>query len=242
MDLLGCSRSYEFDESYLCALRARDVETEAHFVRYFTPLLRITLRRRMCRPDQIDDVVHSTFLRVLQRIRFGAAIDQPKSLGAFVYSVCKNVSLETYRIDKRYEALEELAIDPPDTAVAPDEDLVRQETRSKVRQILALLPLRDRDLLRSVFFEQRDKDEICRELGVTRDYLRVLVCRAKEQFQNRYEREESQPAKPRVGPSSLVPSGTNAYSRKEIIGSIRVRRGRWGDSQPRAQRKPSARE
>jgi RNA polymerase sigma-70 factor (ECF subfamily) len=30
-----------------------------------------------------------------------------------------------------------------------------------------------------IFIEERDKDDVCRELGIDRDYLRVLLHRAK---------------------------------------------------------------
>ncbi|HEX8881821.1 MAG TPA: hypothetical protein VF749_17385, partial [Candidatus Acidoferrum sp.] len=49
---------------------------------------------------------------------------------------------------------------------------------------------RDRELLRAVFFEERDKDAVCREIGVDRNYLRVLVHRAKDKFKAVYEGQD----------------------------------------------------
>ena len=40
--------------------------------------------------------------------------------------------------------------------------------------------------MRWLFFEERDKDEICRELNVDRNYLRVLLHRAKSKFRDRF--------------------------------------------------------
>jgi RNA polymerase sigma-70 factor (ECF subfamily) len=37
-----------------------------------------------------------------------------------------------------------------------------------------------------VFLEERDKNEVCRELGVDREYLRVLLHRAKQAFKAMY--------------------------------------------------------
>jgi RNA polymerase sigma-70 factor (ECF subfamily) len=37
-----------------------------------------------------------------------------------------------------------------------------------------------------VLLEERDKDEVCAELGLSRDYLRVLVHRAKQSFKAWY--------------------------------------------------------
>jgi hypothetical protein len=43
---------------------------------------------------------------------------------------------------------------------------------------------RDPDLLRAVLLEQKDKDAVCRAIGVDRDYLRVLLHRAKDKFRS----------------------------------------------------------
>ena len=53
------------------------------------------------------------------------------------------------------------------------------------------LPPKDRELLQSVL-EEREKDEVCRQLGVNRDYLRVLLHRAKNQFRERYAEQEKE--------------------------------------------------
>jgi RNA polymerase sigma-70 factor (ECF subfamily) len=55
-----------------------------------------------------------------------------------------------------------------------------------VRKILGDLSERDRRLLQSVLLEERDKDEVCAELGLSRGHLRVLVHRAKQSFKSYY--------------------------------------------------------
>jgi RNA polymerase sigma-70 factor (ECF subfamily) len=64
--------------------------------------------------------------------------------------------------------------------------LAASEEEQKVREILDKLPERDRRLLREVFLEERDKDEVCRNFGVDREYLRVLLHRAKQAFKSTY--------------------------------------------------------
>src|SRR5262249_13512879 len=66
--------------------------------------------------------------------------------------------------------------------VPVDREMVNAEERSEVRQVLSEMPEKDRIILRWVFFEERDKDEVCRTLGVDREYLRVLLHRAKTRF------------------------------------------------------------
>ena len=43
-----------------------------------------------------------------------------------------------------------------------------------------------------MFFEGRDKDQICRDLEVDRDYLRVLLHRAKNHFRERLALQEAE--------------------------------------------------
>jgi hypothetical protein len=59
--------------------------------------------------------------------------------------------------------------------------------------VLAKLPAKDQKILRAVFFEQRDKNEVCMELGVSREYLRVLLHRAKQQFVAEYKQLDAAP-------------------------------------------------
>jgi RNA polymerase sigma-70 factor (ECF subfamily) len=64
--------------------------------------------------------------------------------------------------------------------------VLSRETSAMVRDILECLSERDRRILREVFLEERDKDEVCRDFGVGRDYLRVLLHRAKQEFKSQY--------------------------------------------------------
>ncbi|MBS1858621.1 MAG: hypothetical protein JST11_24845, partial [Acidobacteria bacterium] len=60
--------------------------------------------------------------------------------------------------------------------------LFAAEESKHVRQVLEEMPPRDRQILHWLFFEERDKGEVCALLGVDREYLRVLVHRAKSKF------------------------------------------------------------
>ena len=91
--------------------------------------------------------------------------------------------------------LDDLQADPTDSGLGPDAVLLASETRSQVRDVLQRLGRKDRKLLMAVFFEQRDKDEVCRELGVSRNYLRVLLHRARQQFMAHYERKSAEPVR-----------------------------------------------
>jgi RNA polymerase sigma-70 factor (ECF subfamily) len=181
---------HEFDGDYLERLIAEEPETELHFTRYFGDLLTIKLRSRLRSPAQIEDVRQETFVRVFSALR-KRRVASPGALGAFVNSVCNNVLLETYRSGGRVEPLDDTQEDPVDLGASAESTLLTEESRERVRQVLTSLPDRDQQLLRMLFFDERDKDDICRELQVDRNYLRVLLHRAKAAFRQRLNDEEA---------------------------------------------------
>ncbi len=185
---------YEFDDDYVRRLREGDRWTEEHFVRYFSELVLIKLRSRVRSIEAIDDVRQEVFLRVLRALRSPDGLRDGRKLGAFVNSVCNNVLLESYRARGRAEQLDSDSYrQVMDTSTAVDEALVTGETRARVRVVLEQLPPKDARILRAMFFDECDKDVICREFDVDRNYLRVLLHRAKDKFREQYRRGDIVP-------------------------------------------------
>ncbi|MCC6587915.1 MAG: sigma-70 family RNA polymerase sigma factor [Bryobacterales bacterium] len=170
---------HSFDRDYVDSLIAGNPDVEQHFTDYFGELLFIKLRMRVRSPQMREDVVQETFLRVLAYLRKTGGLDHPERLGAFVNTVCTNVVLEHFRAESRSAELPEHMADPPDFRPDTESRLVTEESRVEVRRVLESLPPKDRDLLRKIFLEERGKDEVCSEMKVDRDYLRVLLHRAK---------------------------------------------------------------
>jgi RNA polymerase sigma-70 factor, ECF subfamily len=187
--LRGGSLQFQpFDQSYLERLRAGDYRAQEHFGAYFGALIQIKLRSRLKSREAIEDVRQETFTRFFVALREGRIL-HPERLGSFVNSICNNVLLEHYRAGFRLDSLEDDDEKPrelPDKGTDLLSILAAKETEKKVREILEQLSERDRRLLREVFLEERDKDEVCRDFGVDRDYLRVLLYRAKQSFKSLY--------------------------------------------------------
>jgi RNA polymerase sigma-70 factor (ECF subfamily) len=181
-----CLQFQPFDESYLNRLQSADFRTQEHFSAYFSALIKIKLGSRLKSPEAIEDVRQETFARFFAALR-DRKILQPERLGSFVNSICNNVLLEHYRSASRNTPLdEEQAKNVPALNVDLLAALTASQQERKVREILEELSERDRRLLREVFLEERDKDEVCRNFGVDREYLRVLLHRAKQAFKSSY--------------------------------------------------------
>ena len=176
-----------FDNSYLQRLRAGDFRTQEHFVKYFSELMQLKLRSRLSSAQAIEDVRQETFVRVFSALNSEGGIRQPERLGAFVNSICNNVLMEQYRSSSRDLPLEdEEKEDPPDRSIAVLDIVIMKEQQDTVREILEKLPEKDRRILTAIFIEEEDKDKVCQDFNVSRDYLRVLLHRAKQEFKSIY--------------------------------------------------------
>jgi RNA polymerase sigma-70 factor (ECF subfamily) len=181
---------FAFDKAYVERLRNGDPATEHHFYVYFDKLLRIKLRARAIGSDKVEDLMQDTFIRTIAAVRKEGGVRRPEHFGAFVNSICNNVLLEYYRSLGKNRQMDDTHKEIPGKALDLEGMMVSKQCSERVRKILWELPARDRELLRAVFLEEKEKDTICREIGVDRDYLRVLLHRAKDKFNAAYKKEQ----------------------------------------------------
>ena len=193
MILTGDSRTYRltkrgngsgmaFDANYLARLRERDPETERHFVTHFSTVIWFHLRNRLKSKEMIADVRQETFYRVMRFILSGKHFEHPEHLGAFVQTTCHNVMLEFLRGDARHSQQTEPPPDLPDTNLDIESTLVTADRKKAVAFVLAQLPQKDQQILRMLFLEEANREDVCRTFDIESDYLRVLLHRAKNRF------------------------------------------------------------
>jgi RNA polymerase sigma-70 factor (ECF subfamily) len=181
----------DFDADYISRLVAADPSVEQHFSDYFGDLLMIKLRSRIRPPQLREDLIQETFLRVFGFLRKTGGLDHPERLGAFVNTVCNNVLMEHFRSLKKHTDSPSFEADPPDQSASSESKLVTEERKQRVRLVLRTLPEKDQRILTLLFLEEVDKNEICRQMQVDRQYLRVLVHRAKARFRDGFLRGQT---------------------------------------------------
>jgi RNA polymerase sigma-70 factor (ECF subfamily) len=133
----------------------------------------------------VDDLVQESLVRFF-RAEQRKLIRNTEEFGAFLNGVCRNVILE-YRRRRRREPPLDPDVPIPDPGVRPDADIF--EMRNAIDNGLAELAERDRGILRALYLEGREKEEICREWGMTDAQFRVVLFRAKERFRRVYDTE-----------------------------------------------------
>lgn len=168
---------FAFDDLYVRRLKEHDRETEAHFNQYFRPILFAKLSTSIPAQD-IDDVVQEVFTRVLTRLD---EVRDGHRFGAFVLGFCNNIIREGYRRSSRTEPLteEHQQIAAKSNAEA---EFFSQEAAAAVREVLGEMRERDADILRALFLAEEEREEICQRLGVSAEYLGVVLHRAKQRF------------------------------------------------------------
>lgn len=177
-----------FDTNYIQKLTAADPDTESHFSSYFRKFIFLKLRSRRVAPDMVEDVCQETLLRVLRMLRQGSGITQPERFGAFVNSVCNRVFQELSHKQSRHPLLDGDAPEIADATIDLDRELINEQRRRMVAAVLDEMSPKDREILRLVFFEEVEREEICSRMAVDAGYLRVLLHRAKSKFSAVYLR------------------------------------------------------
>ena len=130
----------------------------------------------------VDDLVQESlarFIRAEQRNQ----IRNTEEFGAFLNGVCRNVILE-YRRRMRREPTLDPDTQIPETGVRPDAEIL--EMRDAIDNGLAELAERDRAVLRALYLDGKEKEDICREWGMSDAQFRVVLFRAKERFRRAY--------------------------------------------------------
>jgi RNA polymerase sigma-70 factor (ECF subfamily) len=177
-----------FNESYVRRLAAGDHSIQDHFAAYFGELLRLKLRARVRSWPLIEDIRQETFRRVLESVQKRGAIERPERLGAYFTSVCNHVMSEAFRNVAKHVQIREALDDYVDNGADLDAALVTRERRQVVQEVLCGLSKRDRELLRMVYFDEEGKTKTCRRLRIRKEYLRVVLYRAKARFRERLAR------------------------------------------------------
>jgi RNA polymerase sigma factor (sigma-70 family) len=149
--------------------------------------LRPKLRFKVCYevgflcPD-VDDIVQESIARFLFASQ-EEKVRNPEAAGAFLHGICRNVISEYRRRSQRDEPMPEVVHEPPGKAL-PEADLF--EIRQAIARGMEQLPDRDRRILRSFYLEEKTKEEILKQTGLTDQNFRVVLCRAKERFRSIY--------------------------------------------------------
>jgi RNA polymerase sigma-70 factor (ECF subfamily) len=176
---------FNFDAAYLVRLRDRDPGTLDHFCDYFHMRLRSYAVHNLP-SGMANDFVQDLFVTVLTRVDAGEPQD-PCKLPAYVYGIARMLALQGYRTINKNRVAD---IDPslfPDLQDRADIRMIRELNAGLVRRLIGRLSARDRAAIERVFFREQDRPTAAREMGISQECLRTILCRALKRFRREWD-------------------------------------------------------
>jgi len=164
-------------------LQAGDAAAMAELYQVFAKGIRFYLCRQVG-PQELDDRVHDAFLVVVQSIQRGELRD-PRRLMGFVRTVVRRmVAAQIDReIQNRKESLE---IDHgeriADQRANPENSVILRQKINLIREILAEMPDKDREILDRFYVQEQLPERICSDMQLSITQFRLLKSRAKARF------------------------------------------------------------
>ena len=166
------------------AIMRGDRNAEAALYARYHPQTLFILERRIGDPELAQDLCQEAMCIALERLR-QQPLNEPDKLAAFLHSTALNLYIaETRKAERRKTfidpaVLEELA----DGSQNQYRTLLRQRSADAVRRLLAALEnSRDRTLLYQYYIQEKDKAQVCADLGLTQRHFDRVLFRAKQRF------------------------------------------------------------
>ena len=172
---------------------AREIRTQTTFEGWngledYRPDLRAFLARRCADENELEDIIHETYVRAV-RYRQGS---RPTRLRSWLFSIARNVLLDRCRERDRYASLDteselEWHADDPD---GPGEDLFRlgrwaldrDSAVHHLRHALELLREGDRRVLRSFYEGGEDARATATECAIPPHLVKTRLFRARRRL------------------------------------------------------------
>lgn len=157
-------------------LKAQKGDTAAFGIIYdhFSPRIYKFIYFRVGHKEVAEDVLSDTFVKGWQKIDH---VNSPTALSAWLYQIAKNNIIDYYRVKKETVALEDVQ-DFLEDAVDPVDFISLNIQQKKLLQLMELLPLDQREVIKYKFFEDLSNEEIAYVLGKSEGSIRVIQHRA----------------------------------------------------------------
>lgn len=141
---------------------------------YWAKLLKLVRRYTRGRGDA-EDLLHSAYIR-LEQYRVDHVVENP---GAFIVRTAANLAIDIHRHERFWEpGDEQQAAHCPDDAPLQDEVLAARARLARVKEGLAALPPRTRDIFLMHRLRQLKYREIAAHFGISQSAVEKHIAKA----------------------------------------------------------------
>lgn len=179
------------ETAFTSRLRAMDEQAWALFCREYSPVLLHFLQLTFtCGPDKAEEVAQMTFVRCVRSIgsfdpRKGRFLPWLKAIARNEGHTCLMHVAGVESAGTREVPLDEVAswlLVEIDRSPLPEEVLARRDVQQLVREILAQMNTRQRDVLVAKYIDGKKVAEIAAEAKASEKTVESLLTRARESF------------------------------------------------------------
>jgi len=178
------SGPYETPALIASAISKGDRNAEAVLYKQYYSATLYLLERRTGNKDLAQDLCQEAFCVLIERLR-AQALEQPEKLAGFLYNIAINVQIADLRktIRRNTATNSDLMDTIADSRQNQYRQLLKERTGSAVRKLSASMSnSRDRKLLYGYFIQEKDKEEICKQLDLSQRHFDRVLFRAKQRF------------------------------------------------------------
>lgn len=140
--------------------------------------------RRQIGYEEFEDRVHDMFIVVVEAIREGK-LREPGALPSYIHGIARLSSCSRIGVRVRHERLSGTLrhwVATRSRTRTPEEALAERERVQIMRDLLASLSEREREILTRFYVREQTKEEICREMMLTDTQFRLAKSRAKQRL------------------------------------------------------------
>jgi RNA polymerase sigma-70 factor (ECF subfamily) len=140
--------------------------------------------RRQIGFQEFDDRMHDVFLLVVEAIREGK-LREPAALPSYIHGVARLSTCSTIGVRARHQRLSGSLrhwTQERHGGHTPEEELAQKQRLQIMRNLLATLSDREREVLTRFYLYEQGKDQICREMSLTETQFRLTKSRAKQRL------------------------------------------------------------
>jgi RNA polymerase sigma-70 factor (ECF subfamily) len=167
--------------------QAGDAEAWGQLYQQYAPAIYRFCRRTLPTREDAEDATMEIFIKLRERLR---QYDASRPFRAWLYKVAANHCwdlLRRRRVRQDLETEEADALPLAHPAPSQIEQLLERHTGLEVRRALERLPARARMALVLRYYAEMSYDEIAETLGIRRNFVGVVLLRARHQLREQLE-------------------------------------------------------
>ena len=167
--------------------RAGDAEAWGTLYHDYAPAMFRFCRRALPTREDAEDATMDIFIKLQRNL---GQYDSTRSFSAWLYKVAANhcwdiLRRRKIRQDKETEDVENVPLEHPDPSAL--DKMIEERSSEEVRKALAKMGARARMALVMRYYSDMTYDEIADELGVRRQFVGVVLLRARHELRQALE-------------------------------------------------------